>query len=184
MENQSQRFGPVAIALHWGIAALVIGVVILGWFQVTMEVSDRREVIMATHKSVGLTILILTCLRLVWRLTHRAPPLPPEMTAFQRFAAWATHVSLYVLTLALPVTGYISEAARGRDTGFFGLFLVPQLAPLDRALARITKDAHSYGQYVLSALVIAHVGAALYHRLVLRDGVLTRMWPLRNAPTQ
>ncbi len=65
MENQSQRFGPVAIALHWGIAALVTGVVVLGWFQVTMDVSDRREVIMATHKSVGLTILILTCLRLV-----------------------------------------------------------------------------------------------------------------------
>jgi cytochrome b561 len=167
MENQPQRFGPVAIALHWGIAALVLGGVILGWFQVTMDTSRTRDVVMLTHKSVGLTILILTCLRLVWRLTHRAPPLPAEMTAFQRLAAWTTHASL-----------------RGRDTSFFGLFLVPQLSPLDRTLARLTKDAHSYGQYVLYALIIAHVGAALYHRLILRDGVLARMWPLRNAPTQ
>ncbi len=180
MENKPTRFGPVAIALHWGIAVFAVTVVILGWAREAMEAGATKDFTLMIHKSVGLTILILTAFRLVWRFSHRAPPLPGSMTTFQRLAAWGTHFALYAITLGMPISGYLSGAARGRQTSFFNLFTVPQLSPLDSELARITHDMHIYGQWVLIALVVAHVGAALYHRFVLRDGILARMWPQRN----
>ena len=133
--------------------------------------------VLTVHKSVGLTIFAAMVFRLAWRLTHNAPPLPPETSLAIRAAAWVTHASLYAIALLMPVSGYISVAARGRETTFFGLFEVPRVGPLDRALSLNMEQAHRYGQYVLYALVLAHIGAALYHRFLLKDGIFERMWP-------
>lgn len=80
----------------------------------------------------------------------------------------------------MPVTGYVSEAARARETDFFGLFDIPRLVPLDRQLAIYAETAHNYTQYALYALIAAHVAAALYHQFILRDRLLDRMWPRRD----
>jgi cytochrome b561 len=172
-----QRFGTVAIALHWIVAAAVLGTVALALYLDTLELGDTKNLLLSTHKSVGLAILGLMALRLVWRLTHRVPPLPATMTAWQRMAAHTTHVGLYVIALAMPVTGYMSVAARGRETTFFGLFRVPELVPLDRALSNLSENLHTNGQYVLYALVGVHVVAALYHHFIAKDDILRRMWP-------
>jgi cytochrome b561 len=177
MQTTPQRFGLTAIALHWLIAALVIATLILAWIMETLDRGATKDAIEAVHKSIGLTILAFTFVRLIWRWGHRAPPLPAEMSRFQRAAAWATHAALYFVAIALPITGYLSEAARGRETKYFNLVSVPQLSPLDRHLSLLMEKVHDYGQYVLYALLAAHVGAALYHRFVLRDRILARMWP-------
>jgi cytochrome b561 len=119
--------------------------------------------------------------RLAWRLTHPAPPLPASMPASQRIAAGLTHALLYLTLLAMPIAGYIAVAARGRETRFFGLFEVPQWAPLSRLLSQNATTVHVYGQFLVYALLAAHIGAALYHRFVVKDDVLARMIP-RRAP--
>ncbi|MDX2144490.1 MAG: cytochrome b [Rhodospirillaceae bacterium] len=172
-----QRFGTVAIALHWIVAGAVVGTVALALYLDTLELGETKNLMLTAHKSVGLTILALMALRVVWRLTHRAPPLPATMTAWQRWAAQATHIFLYVIALAMPVTGYMSVAARGRETTFFGLFRVPEIVPLDRALSNLSENLHTNGQYVLYALVGAHVAGALYHHFIAKDDILRRMWP-------
>jgi cytochrome b561 len=171
------RFGLVAIALHWLAAGAIVAAVILAWIVEDLERGGPKDLMLMWHKSVGLTIFAVMIVRLVWRLTHPAPPLPPQMSLPQRLAAGLTHIFLYAITLAMPVSGYLSVAARGRETLFYGLFMVPRWAPLDRALSLGMEKAHNYGQYALYVLVAAHVGAALYHHFVLRDGVLARMWP-------
>jgi cytochrome b561 len=174
-----KKYGRVAVALHWIVAACLVFSVTLGLIIGNVEESEATERVLAVHKSFGITIFVLVCIRLGWRLTHPAPPLPATMPAYQRLAAELTHGLLYVTLLAMPVAGYIAVAARGRETRFFGLFEVPQWAPLSRILSQNATTVHVYGQYVLYALLAAHIGAALYHRFVLKDDVLARMWPGR-----
>lgn len=172
-------YGRIAVALHWIVAAGVLFAVTMGLFIGNVEESDTTEQVLAIHKSMGLTIFVLVCVRLVWRLTHRPPALPASMPAYQRTAASLTHGLLYVTLLAMPIAGYVAVAARGRETRFFGLFEVPQWTPLSRVLSQNATTVHVYGQYLLYALLAAHIGAALYHRFVLKDDVLNRMWPRR-----
>lgn len=182
MGRDIHRFDTVAIVLHWCIAFLVLCAVALGLARESLDRGTIRDTIFALHKSIGLLILIATCIRLGWRLTHRVPPPPAGMGAFQRFAAWSTHSLLYVMMFVQPITGYLAEAARARQTTFFWLMSVPRLGPLDRQLAHAMETAHNLSQYALYVLLVAHIGAALYHRFVLRDGVLARMWPFGVVP--
>lgn len=175
-----KMYGRVAVALHWIVAAGLVFSVILGLIIGNVEESDATELVLAIHKSFGITIFVFLLIRLAWRLTHAAPPLPANTPAYQRRLAGMTHALLYVTLLALPIAGYVAVAARGRETRFFGLFEVPQWAPLNRTLSQNATTIHVYGQYVLYALLVAHIGAALYHHFVLKDDVLARMWPRRG----
>lgn len=176
-----KSFGPVAVALHWIIAAAMAGSVILAWEVMGMDAGDGRTARLAIHKSVGTAILVLAAFRLAWRARHPAPAYAVPMPPWQRLAAHGAHWLLYVLMVAMPVTGYVSEAARARKTDFFGLFDIPRLVPLDRKLSLYAQTAHSWSRYLLYALVAAHVGAALYHQFVLRDRLLERMLPVRRG---
>jgi cytochrome b561 len=180
MQAADGKFGPVAIFFHWSVAACVVCAVALGLIVSNFDESDLATPALSIHKSLGLTILGLACLRLVWRLMHRAPPLPSDIGVAQRVAAYVTHASLYMVLFALPITGYIAVAARGRETTFLGLIDVPRLTPLDRGLSRTAQEIHVWGQYVLYALLFAHIGATIYHHLVLKDNLLERMWPRRR----
>lgn len=178
--TSNTEYGRVAVALHWIIAACLLVSVILGLIIGNVEESESTEQVLAIHKSFGITIFVLMLVRLAWRLTHRAPPLPASMPAYQRIGAALTHGLLYFTLLAMPVVGYIAVAARGRETRFFGLFDLPQMTPLSRMLSQNATTVHVYGQYLVYALLIAHIGAALYHHIVLKDDVLTRMLPRRE----
>ncbi|MGE4063048.1 MAG: cytochrome b [Rhodospirillaceae bacterium] len=176
-----RTYGTVAVALHWIVAVCLLCSIVLGLFIGNVEESAATEQVLAVHKSFGITIFVLMLARLAWRLTHPAPPLPATMSAYQRVAAALTHGLLYVTLLAMPIAGYIAVSARGRETSYFGLFDVPQWAPLSRVLSQNATTVHVYGQYLVYALLAAHIGAALYHRLILKDDVLARMLP-RRAP--
>lgn len=173
------RFTPVAMAFHWLTAVLVaVGVAIALLLDSTETARDRND-LLAIHKSIGILIFGLAWLRVLWRTTHAPPPLIVSQPPWQKAAAWVTHVALYLITLTMPITGFISAAARGRETTFFDLFKIPQWVPLDRSLSTLTENVHEWSSWGLYALVGLHVGAVIYHHFVQKDGLFGRMWPGR-----
>lgn len=182
MQTPAQRYHPITIALHWIVAAAVVVAVALGMLSGDAEESDLTALTLALHKSVGITIFTLTIVRLTWRLTHVAPALPAAMPAWQRIAAKLTHGLLYAVIFALPVTGYVGVAARGRETVFFGSFALPRLVPLDRVWSQNARALHEYCQWALYVLLAAHVVAAAYHHFIFKDGLMSRIWPAGRAP--
>ena len=175
IEKPAETFGPVAISLHWVIAAAMVPCLAFGLISVQAETAEVTRSTLVLHQSIGTLIFALALARLVWRMTHPAPALPATMPRSHKIAAAATHGLLYVTLYAFPVTGYVSLAARGRDISIFGLFDLPQLIERSRLLSASSRDLHDYGQYAFYALLALHVAAALYHHFVVKDDILRRM---------
>jgi cytochrome b561 len=129
------------------------------------------------HKNIGVVMLVLIVARLVYRRQNPPPPLPAHVSPIQQRVAGATHAALYLLLLLIPVAGYVRVKAGGFPLESLDALGVPSLVPRSDALAEIAKTAHYLGGLAFAALVAAHVGAALFHGIVKRDGVFSRMWP-------
>ena len=168
------RYSTVAIWLHWIIAALVIANLITG----LLHESLLHDVAWAIplHISFGLSILMLSVLRVVWRLTHPVPPVPSDLPGWQQFLARATHIALYALILLIPITGWLMVSGGKRPIMYFGAFDFPKL-PVSKALSGLGHEAHGVLGWMMLALVVLHIGAALRHHFILHDGVLKRMAP-------
>jgi cytochrome b561 len=177
MQPPIEKFGPVAIFLHWFTAFAILVAVIFGLMSVYTDDAETTRTALLIHQSVGFAAFALVLFRVLWRLTHAVPQLPIETPRSQKIAAGATHALLYVTLIVLPITGYIGLAARGRAISVAGLFDLPRMVPLNRILSVTSQNLHDYGQYVLYALLALHIGAALYHQFALKDGILKRMWP-------
>ncbi|MBX9925994.1 MAG: cytochrome b [Hyphomicrobiaceae bacterium] len=186
----TERYTTVAMVLHWAIAISIIGLIVAGvWMVDAIKQPDTRAAafnIYQLHKSLGLTVLLLSVVRLAWRLTHRSPPLPAGMTPFQRTAAHSTHILFYVFMIGMPLAGWamVSASKLGLPTIVFGQFEWPHIVWIEtleigqKAAAEAAfKATHKYMGYMLAALLVLHVGAALKHHFVDRDGVLARMVP-------
>lgn len=178
MAEPRNRYSVVSLVLHWVIAVAVLTQVLLVTAHEATEGPISREFI-NLHKSVGLTILVLTLARIGWRLANPAIALPAEMPRWQKLLARATHVLFYVALIAMPLTGWLASSAGGRDIVWFGLFDWP-LLPVSggRDAARGFMEIHGLvvkGLYVLIAL---HVLGALKHQFINRDNVLHRMIPV------
>lgn len=170
------RYTTTAVVLHWLLAAAILGSLGFGLYMVDLPFSPRRVQLYNWHKWAGVTILVLSAARLLWRLTHR-PPADPPMPAWQRRAAHATHLALYALFFAVPLTGWAYSSAAGFPIVWFGVLPLPDFVPVDRDLADAIKPLHWISAYALAALVVLHVAAALKHQFVDRDGLLGRMRP-------
>jgi cytochrome b561 len=178
MAEPRNRYSNVSLVFHWGIALLVVTQIVLIMLHDATEGPMSREYVQI-HKSVGLSILVLTLARIGWRFANPAIPLPAGTPGWQKVAARTTHVLFYVLLIGLPLGGWAASSAGGRDIEWFGLFTWPALPlPLDRDLAGSFMDAHEAGVKVLYVLMILHIGAALKHHFIDRDNVLHRMIPL------
>lgn len=172
----SDVFSLPARVLHWLMAILILAMVFIGIGMVS-TVSDRHNWLLSLHKPLGITILVLACIRLVWRLRHPPPPLPGDLPRMQRLAAIASHWLLYALMFALPLSGWLFNSTAGYPLQYFGLFNLPKLAARNEELAQLTRTLHETGFWVLLALVLAHAAAAFYHHLFQNDATLTRMLP-------
>ena len=179
------RYDSGAMVLHWLIALSILALLGLGWTMVLIPLGDPLRVpLFAWHKSLGLTVLVLTLMRIFWRLKHRAPALPDAMPAWQKAASKLGHILFYILLVGLPLSGWalVSTNSRNIPTIFFGLFEVPHLPVLstlpDKAPAHVAAQAvHSLAGWLLIGLMVIHVAAAIRHHFVLRNTVLTRMLP-------
>lgn len=188
LRNDDTRYGMVAITLHWLIALAVIGLFILGKIMTDMKPSLTQFELYQLHKSFGISVLVLTVLRLAWRLANPRPSLPPGMPGWQRFAAKGTHWAFYGFLLASPLLGWalVSASSLNIPTVIFGLVPLPHLdfisaSPDKQALEGLFEELHEISANGMALLFAVHVGAALYHHLRLRDSVLLKMLPVSAA---
>jgi len=172
------NFTAIAIGLHWLIAFAIIGSFSVGIYMVDLPLSPQKLKIYSWHKWAGVTIFLFVVLRLGWRLLHRPPELPAGMPAWQRKAAEATHVLLYLLMFAVPLSGWLMSSAKGFQTVWFGVLPLPDLLQKDTELGDLLKQVHMLLNFSMAALVLAHAGAALKHHFFDRDDVLVRMLPI------
>jgi len=177
--NTADRYGAAAQFLHWALLTLLaFQMIAVQFVDAFPRDSAGRAFMLASHESIGMTVLLLVLVRLTWRASNEAPleygPL------WQQQVARLTHVSMYALMIVIPLVGYVVASARGQDPVFFGAGL-PAVVGRDRTLARSTKEIHEVLSWVLVAIVVAHAGAALWHHFVARDDVLRRMLPRRYA---
>jgi cytochrome b561 len=187
----ARRYSAVAILLHWASALAVLVLIGLGLTMTHAALAPLRQFqLYQWHKSVGVTVLALTVLRLLWRLTHRPPPHPVGMPARERRAAAAAHHLLYVLLVGLPLTGWavVWLSPFNIPTVLYGLVPWPHLplaahVPDPAAAEGLLKQVHALGAWFLAALLAVHVAAALRHHFLLRDDVLRRMLPGRRPST-
>lgn len=184
--NSPKTYGAVAKLLHWLIAIAIIGMLAAGKYMTDLEIGQDRFDLTQLHKSIGLTILGLTLLRILWRLVNRQPELPAHMSALERMAAKGTHVVFYALMLAIPLSGWALASASKYNipTVYFGTVEVPHL-PYISTLPRdekkdaedIAEEAHELLANLMILLLALHIAAALKHHFWDRDDVLTRMLP-------
>jgi cytochrome b561 len=177
MKNAPDRYTATAVSLHWLTALVVIAQFALGLAMVPLPISPRKLHWYFCHKSIGLTVFLLTSVRLGWRLRHPAPPAVPSMPRWQRRAASWSHALLYILLLVIPISGWLYSSATGVQVVYLGLVPLPDLVPKDKALAALLRACHVSLNFTLLALVCVHAGAALRHHFIDRDAVLSRMLP-------
>jgi len=177
MAEPRNRYSTVSLTLHWLIAALVLGQILL--ITAAETEGPNRALWMMLHKSGGMAILVLTLLRIGWRIANPAIPLPSAMPRWETIFARTTHVLFYVVLLALPLTGWMAGSAVGREFRFYGLFDVP-LLPIGggRDMARALMGVHTSLPKLLYVLLALHVLGALKHQFLNRDNVLHRMIPI------
>lgn len=176
--TRSPRYSAVAIALHWAIAFGILFMIWLGWNM------DGKESWFQFHKSVGITILILTVARIIWRVMNPPPPLPADMKPWESKASHAVHIGFYALMVIMPLTGWLTVSISydfDIPTVIFGLFSWPDVPGVgflaNETGFAIVSNIHSKLAYVAFALLALHVGGALKHEFGLEEGVLKRMLP-------
>jgi len=166
----------VARTFHWLTAALVLTSMPIGITMANFDLGGPVEDPMYhIHRSIGAVVLVLTIGRLTYRLTHPAPPLPADMPAWQQATALATHWALYALLIVQPIVGWIATSAYRAPVLFFWLFDLPPIWREDRPFSEAMFVVHRSMGIFIAILVLIHIGAALYHHFVLKDGVLKRM---------
>jgi cytochrome b561 len=167
-----------AIAFHWLIALLIVCGFSLGWVMTDIPgFTPTKLRYFSWHKWIGVTVFALAVLRIVWRATHAAPPLPDSTPAWQRTAAHVTHLLLYALMVLIPASGYLYSSAANVPVVYLGLVPLPTLIAPDPTLKVVLKTVHIGLNYTLLALVVLHIVAALKHQWLDRDGLLSRMIP-------
>ncbi|HWA90815.1 MAG TPA: cytochrome b [Rhizomicrobium sp.] len=178
LRSTAAHYGSVAIFLHWTIALLIIVNLALGLYFADLPKSDPNLFVLAqTHKSIGLTVLVLSVLRVLWRLINPVPPLPADMPGGLKFLARATQFLLYMLIVAIPLTGWlmVSTSRLGLPTPYFFLFDWPNLPRIGEH--EQWEDIHSLLAWSAIVLVTLHVAGALYHLAIRRDGAFQKMLP-------
>ena len=177
LRNTRTRWGALSQLLHWLMAALIGVQIGLGLTGADLPLGMSKLATLARHKSLGLTILALAIIRLAWRALNPTPAPPAALKAYERRLARATHAVLYVLLIALPMTGWIMSSARGFPVSWFNLVQLPNLVTPSPPLYHAMVLTHGVLASALGLILILHVAAAIRHHFVLRDEILRRMLP-------
>lgn len=183
LRNTKKAYGSVAIALHWTVALLIIGMLGFGLYMVRQPLYDAGTFeLYQIHKSVGFIVLAIVIIRLLWRASGVSPQMPSKMPWWERLAAHLGHVGLYALMFVMPLSGWmlVSASPLGVPTKFFNLFEIVHL-PIPEVFGQKTQVSefftlvHGWAAYAFIALIVVHVGAALKHHFISKDRILKRM---------
>jgi cytochrome b561 len=177
--------------LHWIIAILIIGMLIGGKLmgEIPRDQTSLRVFVYGWHKTIGITILVLSLLRLFWRIGHKAPAMPAHMPSWEKLAAKLTHFAFYAFMIAMPMIGWAITSTSRYPSKIFQVVPLPALPGLGdlgerrEEMHHLFEDAHEKLAYLAIALIILHVGAALKHHYKDKDDVLARMIPRLRRDT-
>ena len=185
LQNSDDRYGAVAMTLHWLMALLLSALVVLGLYMAHLpDVGFDTWKIELTllHKQLGMLALALAALRFLWRLGNALPRLAATLPDWQQVAARFVHLCFYALMFALPLSGWLMSSAAGIPVWMAGLFTLPDLVSHDERLFRTLIDLHRYLADALIGCMAAHIGAAFRHHFLLRDDTLQKMLPGAAIP--
>jgi cytochrome b561 len=177
IRNTTARWGLLAQTLHWVIVALLIAQFVLANIADSLPLGLEKLAVLARHKSIGITILMLAAVRLVWRWMNPTPALPPGLKPYERVAARLTHAALYVLLFAMPLSGWMMSSARNFPVSWFNLVQLPDLVQPSKPLYDLLHETHETLAVALIVVTAVHALAALKHHFYLKDDVLRRMLP-------
>ena len=172
-----QRYSRLSIFFHWLIALLIICAFALGSIMTDMKISPSKLQYYSWHKWLGVSILALVALRLLSRLILGTPPYPESMKKWETQLANATHIFLYILMFAVPLSGYFFTSAAGIPVVYFKLIQLPTIIGPNPELKPILKELHEVLTTILLIVVSLHVAAALKHYFIEKDNVFQRMLP-------
>jgi cytochrome b561 len=174
MSRPTDLFALPARVLHWTMAAMILAMLLIGTGMISTTTARYPE-LLAWHRPIGITILLLACIRLAVRLTHRPPPLPDDLPAVQVLAAKASHIILYGLMFTLPLIGWAMQSAGGYPIMLWKGFVLFPILPQDVVTYGWLRLLHRLLAYAFFLIILAHLAAALFHGLIRRDGVLRSM---------
>jgi len=173
LKNTDDHFGLIAIVLHWLMAIIIIGLLILGLYMVRLPISLEKLKLYGWHKEYGLLVLGLVIVRLSWRIINTTPVL--ALAWWEIIAARAVHWLFYIFMFAMPITGWLITSAAGLPASFFGLFVLPNLIAPNNQELLFFQSVHEYLGYGLIITIILHASAALKHHFINKDDILKRM---------
>jgi cytochrome b561 len=170
-------YGTVSRLFHWLTALMVLVMIPVGLVMTQAIPRSVQDPLFILHKGLGPFVLLVVLLRLAWRASHRPPPLPASVPRLQARAAGIVHGLLYAFLILQATSGYIRVTTGGFPIESLNALGIPPLLPKAEGVAKVAEAVHAVSAWILVALITIHIAAAAYHRLVLRDGVVARMWP-------
>lgn len=173
--NSLNRYGLVAILLHWIMALILIGLIGLGLYMTRIPISLLKLKLYGWHKEIGLLALMLVIARFIWRLINQNPLLPFEMPQWEKFAARLVHRMFYIVMFLLPISGWFLTSAAGLPASFFGWFVLPDIIGPNETHRLFLTQIHNSLGYLLIGLLGLHTAAALKHHFINKDDILRRM---------
>lgn len=176
-QNTTESYGWVMMLVHWFMAILIVGMIILGLYMVSLPIGRLKLKLYGWHKEWGLFILGLVTFRLIWRWLNQLPTLPVNMPRIEIFAARFVHYLFYILMFLVPLSGWLMSSAAGLPVSFFGLFTMPDLVIANEQSRVFFEDAHELLAYVLLGCIVLHMLAALKHHFINKDDVMRKMLP-------
>ena len=174
------RYTSTAKCLHWIMAIALIAIFSLGFYMHDLPFSPMKLKLYSWHKWGGVCIFLLVFVRLAWRIMHRPPALPDHMKPLERLVAHGGHLALYLLMIAVPLSGWLMSSAKGFQTVLFGVFPIPDLIEKNEAWAEILQQIHGSINLFFALVVVGHAAAAIKHHVIDKDDVLTRMLPAKK----
>ncbi|HUL18609.1 MAG TPA: cytochrome b [Steroidobacteraceae bacterium] len=180
LRNTTRRWGVIAQLLHWLIVLFIVAQFTLATLFDELPAGAKKLTLLSRHKSIGITILMLALVRLVWRWNNPTPFLPDTLKPYERVLARLTHLLLYVLLFAVPLSGWLMSSARGFPVSWFGFWQLPDLVPKNKGLYGALLTTHGILAWTLGIVATVHLLAALKHHFVLKDDVLRRMLPFSS----
>ena len=177
LHNSDDRWGAVSQGFHWLIVILIVVMAYLGLTMVELPNTPHKIAVYTLHKSIGISILALVVLRLGWRLYAGRPRELTGIPTWESRIASATHIALYVLLFAMPLSGWVVNSSTGFPLHWFNLVNLPPIASKSDALHAVVRPLHEWLFWTLIVLACMHAAAAIYHHLFQRDATLARMLP-------
>ncbi len=176
LQNSPERYGLIAILIHWLVAVTVIGLFALGYWMVDLTYyDDWYKRAPDIHRSIGLLLFGVMLLRVLWRAVNQNPAPLPEHRRWEVISAHLAHNLLYLLLFVAMISGYLISTADGSSISVFGWFDVPSVTGQVKGLEDTAGTVHYWSTWAIVALAAVHAAGALKHHVIDRDRTLRRM---------